>query len=82
MAAIQLWACIKLLNGTEMGREAADCLKSCDNWRKVTAASLILAIIYGIAQGKWMALAIQVLLRGGFLYIVQKYMEELKGGSY
>jgi len=74
---IQLWASIKLLNGTDVGREFHEALKRAAIWRNVTIVFLVFSVCSYLFTGSYVSLALSILIRGIFLYIVHKFMLEV-----
>jgi len=77
-ACIELWAAIKLVNGTDIGREHNEAMKAALIWRKVTVSFLISQVVLLLLQGAFISLVIAIAFRGTLLYIVHNFMEELK----
>jgi len=77
LTAIQLWAAVKLLNATDVGRQLHEALSKAATWRNVTVVFLIFQIAGGLIAGRYLSTVIGVVIRGIFLFIVHKFMSEV-----
>jgi len=77
LTAIQLWAAVKLLNATDVGRQLHEALGKAATWRNVTVVFLIFQICGLVLMRSYISGVIGVVIRGIFLYIVHKFMSEV-----
>jgi hypothetical protein len=78
LTVLELWAAIKLLDGTEIGREPGEAHRSCATWRNVCIVFTVLGFIGNACIGSYIVMVICLLIRGIFLFVVFSYMGELE----
>jgi len=74
---VQLWAAVKLMNGTDVGRDYHDAMSRAATWRNVTVVFLIFQLCGSLVTGTYISLAFGTFMRGIFLFVVLKFMQEI-----
>jgi len=74
---VELYAAIKLLKATDLVREYSEAWNHAATWRNITVVFFVFQVGFCLMSGRFLSLAITVLIRGTFLYIVHKFMAEL-----
>jgi len=78
ISIIELWAAIQLMNATEIGRDHLESHRMCSTWRNVCIFVLLISIGLNVVNRSYIWLAITLLIRAAYLYIVHNFMEELR----
>lgn len=78
ITAVNLWASYQLIKATVKGRDLNEALKFSKFWMIITFIFLVLNVLSSIIMGYYIPLVVHLLIRLLFIYIVYRFINELK----